>query len=132
VNGKVLPRNAAQSPHAAVWTALNQIIDPCSVAMAEPLGIGDMGLVEEIAVTGGHVEVALLPTSPHCLYVGLLEQAIEATLASMQWVDSVTVRLTDADRIWDESRMTAAARDRLTHRRAAARASLKAREDQRR
>jgi metal-sulfur cluster biosynthetic enzyme len=116
-----LPASPDDVDTTAVWAALNAIIDPCSRAMAVPLGLGDMGLVQEIRVKEGRVDVLLLPTTPHCLFVGLFEEAIVAQVGALDGVASVQVRLDEGDTIWDESRMTVSARKRLVHRRAALR-----------
>lgn len=108
----------------AVLEAVNGIADPCSIAMTEPIGIADLGLVEDVGISGGRVEIALLPTSPHCLFVGLFEEEIEERVSALGWVESVHVRLDEGETIWDESRMTTAARERLARRRAALAQSL--------
>jgi metal-sulfur cluster biosynthetic enzyme len=104
-----------------VRDVLNGIVDPCSAAMAEPIGIADMGLVEDVRVDGGRVEVVLVPTSPHCLFVGLFEEELEKRLSALPWVESVGVELDEGTIIWDEQRMTDAARERLARRRSALR-----------
>ena len=110
----------------AVVEAVNGIADPCSIAMTEPIGIADLGLVKDVGISGGCVEIALLPTSPHCLFVGLFEEEIEARVSALGWVESVHVRLDEGETIWDESRMTPAAQERLARRRAASARSLEA------
>jgi metal-sulfur cluster biosynthetic enzyme len=118
------PVASADGLVADVWRAVNRIPDPCSVAMAEPIGIADLGLVEGITVRDGAVEVTLVPTSPHCLYVGLFEQDVEARVRELDWVRSVEVRCLEGHVIWDESRLSETARARLDRRRAALRAEL--------
>jgi metal-sulfur cluster biosynthetic enzyme len=85
--------------------------------MATPIGIDDMGIVEDVRITGDRVEVVLLPTSPHCLFLGLFEEEIEARVGALPWVDVVSVRLTDGEEIWSEERMARGARQRLARRR---------------
>ena len=113
----------------AVWQLVNEVVDPCSVSMAVPLGIGDMGLVSEIKLTNRDVEVVLLPTSPHCMFVGLFEEEVAAKLSTLGWVESVRVRTDEGETIWEESRLTPRARDRLTRRRAALLSGLPAQEE---
>jgi metal-sulfur cluster biosynthetic enzyme len=108
----------------AVVEAVNGIADPCSIAMAEPIGIADLGLVEDVDISGGCGEISLLPTSPHCLFVGLFEEEIETRVSALGWVESVRVRLDEGETIWDEDRMTTGARERLARRRAASAQSL--------
>ena len=122
------PSESASGTHgdrcAAVREAINAIADPCSIALVEPIGLGDLGLVEDVRIAGGDVEVSLVPTSPHCLFLGLFEEQIESRVGALDWVDSVVVRLDEGETIWDETRMTASARERLRRRRAAVAAKL--------
>jgi metal-sulfur cluster biosynthetic enzyme len=106
---------------AEVREVLNGIFDPCSMAMAEPIGISDMGLVEEVRTDGGRVAVVLVPTSPHCMFIGLFEEEVEKRVSALSWVESVTVELEEGTIIWDEARMTPSARERLARRRSAIR-----------
>jgi metal-sulfur cluster biosynthetic enzyme len=106
---------------SAVRAVLNGIFDPCSMAMAEPIGIADMGLVEDIRVEGSHVVVVLVPTSPHCMFLSLFEEEVERRVSELPGVDSVRVELEEGTVIWDETRMTDAARERLARRRVASR-----------
>jgi metal-sulfur cluster biosynthetic enzyme len=102
---------------AAVRAAINTIIDPCSVALAEPVGLVDLGLLERVAVSGDAVEVTLIPTSPHCLFLGLFEEQVEERLSKLPWVRSVKVSLDEGETIWDKTRMAPQARERLQRRR---------------
>jgi metal-sulfur cluster biosynthetic enzyme len=102
-----------------VVAAVNGIADPCSLAMSEAIGIADLGLVEEVRIDGSHVEVVLVPTSPQCLFVGLFEEEIEVRVSALDFVESVSVRFDEGGVIWDETRMTLLARERLERRRAA-------------
>lgn len=113
-----------QARAAEVREVLNAIVDPCSAAMAEPIGIADMGLVEDIRVDGGRVDVVLVPTSPHCLFVALFEDELEKRLSALPWVETVGVELDEGTIIWDERRMTEATRERLARRRSALRSLL--------
>jgi hypothetical protein len=35
-----------------VLSAINQVVDPCSVGIGVPIGVVDMGLVESVNLTG--------------------------------------------------------------------------------
>jgi metal-sulfur cluster biosynthetic enzyme len=122
-----MPAATTTQREADVREKLNAIVDPCSAALAEPVGIVDLGLIERIEVAGGQIDVVLLPTSPQCLFVGLFEEEIEQRLHALPWVESVRVTLDEGETIWDESRMTADAREWLARRRATARAGLQRR-----
>jgi len=101
-----------------VRAALNEVVDPCSAALAEPVGLSDMGLVEDIRVEGSHVEIVLIPTSPSCMFVGLFHEEAEKRVAALPGVESVRVTLEEGTILWDEGRMTESARARLVRRRA--------------
>lgn len=112
---------AAGDRIAAVRRALDGIVDPCSAAAGEPLGLVDMGVVDEVAVEGGTVRVRLLPTSPGCLYTPVFQEEIERRLGALDWCGRVEVSFAPADAVWDEGRIAPAARERLQRRRAALR-----------
>lgn len=115
--------SASRAVHEAdVRARINAIVDPCSTAMAEPIGIDDFGIVQHVRIDGGEVEVVLLPTSPHCLFLGLFEEEIEQRLRTLPGVTSVRVTLTDGAEVWDEQRIAPTARRRLQQRRRSARA----------
>ncbi len=99
---------------AEVRAAINAVVDPCSAAMTVPIGLDDLGIVENVHVDDGHVRVSLLPTSPHCLFLGLFEEEIESRVGALEWVRSVDVRLSESLAIWDESHLSDGARRRLT------------------
>jgi metal-sulfur cluster biosynthetic enzyme len=101
--------------HREVLAAINGIVDPCSAAIRVPIGIADLGLVEALELDGGRVEVVLITTSPFCMFVGLFQEEVERRVSAMPWVESVHVRL-NGEPIWEESRMTSAARAELAER----------------
>jgi metal-sulfur cluster biosynthetic enzyme len=96
---------------------LNDITDPCSQAAAVPLGLIDMGIVRDVSVHDETVTVEILPTFPACRFVPIFELEIERRLGELQWVSEVAVRIAPPDVIWDESRLSQAARLRLAERR---------------
>ena len=69
-----------------------------------------MGIIDNVAIDGGAVEVAVLPTFPDCLFRGAFEEEIERKLAALPWCRSVSVSFRPADESWDESRITPEAR----------------------
>jgi metal-sulfur cluster biosynthetic enzyme len=101
---------------SAVVAELEAIIDPCSIASGQPIGLAGMGMIERLDVTGGAVSVLLLPTFPLCTFLGVFEAEIEKRLLALPWCDSVAVAFCPASEGWDESRMSAAARARLRRR----------------
>jgi metal-sulfur cluster biosynthetic enzyme len=85
----------AATPEAAVEavrSAINEVIDPCSVAANRPMGIVEMGLVEDIVIDDGDLTVSLRLTSPSCMMVGVLTQHIRETASQVQGVETVAVK----------------------------------------
>ena len=110
---------------AEVKEILNSIVDPCSAGAATPIGLVDMGIVESVEVEGGVVRIALLPTFAGCLYVGIFKAEIERRMQGIAWCSSLSMQVVDASVLWDESRISDAARRRLEERRAVMRRELK-------
>jgi metal-sulfur cluster biosynthetic enzyme len=110
----------AARPHgqqrAEALAAINEIVDPCSAGVGVPIGLTEMGLIEELTLGDGHVVVTLMTTAPHCMFVGLLEEEIEQRVSALAWVKSVRVERSSCETVWDDSRMSEAARERLIER----------------
>lgn len=100
-----------------VREALNRVIDPCSVTAGVPIGLTDMGLVENIHVNGGVVSVDLVPTSVSCLLVGVFAEKAEAQIRGLPWVNEATVSLVAGEDAWTEERMAPSSRQMLEDRR---------------
>jgi metal-sulfur cluster biosynthetic enzyme len=103
---------------------VNDIVDPCSGAAGAPVGIGDMGIVEQLAVQDGRVQVQLTPTFPGCRFTPIFESEIRSRLSDVGWCTGVEVTVSSPHVIWDESRMSEHARRLLSARRARLRAEL--------
>lgn len=75
---------------AAVWEALQPVIDP-------ELGFSlvDLGLIQSVAVSGGHAVVELALTTPVCPLAGWLQDAVREAAAGVPGIRAVTVRLVD-------------------------------------
>lgn len=101
---------------SAVLAELETILDPCSIASGQPIGLAGMGMIERLDVTGGAVSVLLLPTFPLCTFLGVFEAEIEKRLLALPWCDSVAVAFCPASEGWDESRMSHTARTKLRRR----------------
>lgn len=103
---------------AAVMHALQGIYDPCSVAANAPLSLPDMGLIRScvVAEDSGEVQIELMATSPFCVLIGSMMQAIENEVTAVPGVTSVGVTL-DAESLWTPDLMGPAARARLDERR---------------
>lgn len=101
---------------AEVRGVLNTITDPCSVAARTPMGLDDMGLIGEIAVTpgadGAHVALSVGVTHPFCLMAALFMNEAHKRVGAMPGVASVDVRF-DAETVWTPERMAPAMRARM-------------------
>jgi metal-sulfur cluster biosynthetic enzyme len=89
-----------------VRRALDEVRDPCSVATGEPLGLGEMGLVESLEIEGGEVTVAVRLTSPSCLMHGVFLDGIEAKVGALPGVRSVRTSF-DAGLAWEPTMIRA-------------------------
>jgi ring-1,2-phenylacetyl-CoA epoxidase subunit PaaD len=97
---------AATPTEADVRAALSEVPDP-EIPVASIL---DLGMVDRVAVTDGHIAVDLLPTFIGCPALELIEQAVTSRLAAF----GVDVDVAFTGRVsWTSDRITAAGRDRL-------------------
>jgi metal-sulfur cluster biosynthetic enzyme len=95
---------------AAVLTEIDTIVDPCSQAQGRPVGLVGMGMIERVDIATGRIWVTVLPTFPTCMFRGVIQEEIESRLRTISWCQAVSVRFAGADAIWDESRLSDAAR----------------------
>jgi metal-sulfur cluster biosynthetic enzyme len=87
---------------AAVAAALEDVVDPCSVAQGTPLSLPAMGLVRRWTLDdGGRLVLDVAVTAPGCGYLGVFADAAARALAPLPGVREVTVRL-DAALVWSE------------------------------
>jgi metal-sulfur cluster biosynthetic enzyme len=96
---------------AAVREALRGVYDPCCADRG--ISIVDMGVVDDVRVTGGHVEVDLVPTTGWCPFVASMSTAIPDRLQDIEGVESVDVRVV-WDPVWTQDRLSPTARQKLT------------------
>jgi metal-sulfur cluster biosynthetic enzyme len=103
---------------ADVLAALDRVVDPCSQSWQRPLSIVDLGLVRRISVDTRHtarIEISL--TTPFCLAVTIIMQAIEQRVGEVPGIDNVEVNV-DPTVVWSLELMTDEGRERLlAHRR---------------
>jgi metal-sulfur cluster biosynthetic enzyme len=96
---------------------LAEVEDPCSVAMATPISVVDLGLIRAVTVdASGRVEVVISPTSPGCLVLPRLAEAVHRVTAAVPGVNSVDVTI-DTTFEWSEAAMAPTARQALEERR---------------
>ncbi len=87
---------------AAVAAALEDVVDPCSVAQGTPLSLPAMGLVRRWTLgDDGRLVLDVAVTAPGCGYLGVFADAAARALAPLPGVREVTVRL-DAALVWSE------------------------------
>jgi metal-sulfur cluster biosynthetic enzyme len=94
-----------------VRQALCDVYDPCCADRG--ISIVDMGVVEDVRVAGGHVEVDLVLTTGWCPFVASMSNAIPDRLGDLDGVESVDVRVV-WDPVWTQERLSESARAKLT------------------
>ena len=96
---------------SALIDALREVYDPC----CEDRGISivDMGVVEDVRVDAGRVEVDLVLTTGWCPFVASMSDAIPERLRAVPGVEDVHVRVV-WDPVWTEQRLSPSAREKLT------------------
>ncbi len=90
-----------------VWSALAQILDP-----EFGLSITDMGLIYNVTVHDGEVQVAMTLTTPTCPAGGMMTSGVQSALANLPGVRSVKVDLV-WEPVWNPQMLTEAARRHL-------------------
>jgi metal-sulfur cluster biosynthetic enzyme len=71
--------------------------------MRAPIDICEMGLVDEISVTGGQVRVVLVLTDPSCVHFAGLRRYITDVLLELPGVDAVEVGISTTT-LWTPDR----------------------------
>jgi metal-sulfur cluster biosynthetic enzyme len=94
----------------AIVEALGDVYDPCCADRG--ISIVDMGVVEDVRVNGGRVEVDLVLTTGWCPFVTTMSTAIPDRLRSVEGVDDVDVQVV-WDPVWTPDRLSERARDEL-------------------
>lgn len=84
----------------AVWSGLDQVVDPCSVAAGAPAGLVTMGMVSRVVVHADErtAEVTIKLTHPSCFMAPFFLQQVRSELASIDELQRVDV---DLDEAWD-------------------------------
>lgn len=83
----------------------NEVVDPCSVAQALPVGLVDMGMLLGVTVApvdapagGCAVALRLRTTAPGCLYVVFFERELRVRIEALPGVASLAI---EWDGAWD-------------------------------
>lgn len=91
----------------AIMNVLRTIPDP-----EMPISIVDLGLIEEVQVKNGSVQVVMLPTFIGCPALDMIAGDVKAKLGAVTGVDHVDVRWV-FDPPWSVDRITAEGRESL-------------------
>jgi metal-sulfur cluster biosynthetic enzyme len=94
----------------AVIDALKEVYDPCCADRG--ISIVDMGLVEDVRVTGSHVAVDLVLTTGWCPFVATMSTTIPDRLKQLDAVETVDVNVV-WDPVWTMDRLSESARAEL-------------------
>ena len=94
----------------AIVEALGHVYDPCCADRG--ISIVDMGVVEDVRVDGGRVEVDLVLTTGWCPFVTAMSTTIPERLRSVEGVEDVNVQVV-WDPVWTPDRLSDRARDEL-------------------
>jgi len=105
-------------------SALEEVIDPCSVTAGAPLSVVDMGLVSRLVVgEDGSVTLDMRATSAMCTMIASIMKDAEQRLARVEGVTTAEVTLRGGE-IWTEADMTEKGRRALAARRERSRAEV--------
>ena len=94
----------------ALIDALSEVYDPCCADRG--ISIVDMGVVEDVRVSGGHVDVDLVLTTGWCPFVASMSSTIPERLRQIDGVETVDVEVV-WDPVWTMERLSESARDKL-------------------
>ena len=95
----------------ALIDALREVYDPCCADRG--ISIVDMGVVEDVRVDDGRVEVDLVLTTGWCPFVAAMSDTIPERLHAVAGVQDVHVQVV-WDPVWTEERLSPSAREKLT------------------
>ncbi|GAC1630371.1 MAG: metal-sulfur cluster assembly factor [Chloroflexota bacterium] len=93
-----------------VLRALDNCYDPC--CRDRKISVVDMGLIENIAIEGRHVDIQMILTSGWCPFTARLFDMIHHEVETLPTVDSVDVEVV-WNPTWSFDRMSREARDKL-------------------
>jgi metal-sulfur cluster biosynthetic enzyme len=93
-----------------VMTVLQHCYDPC--CKERQVSVVDMGLIEQVRVSGRQVDIDIILTTGWCPFSLHLLQMMEEEVKSIQGVEAVNVQIT-WNVPWSPERLSATARERL-------------------
>jgi metal-sulfur cluster biosynthetic enzyme len=99
-----VPGSGDPARRAQVLALIESVIDPCSVTFGRPTGLVSMGIIDRLELgPAGEVDLWIMPTIPGCLFLGVIEEKVEAALAELGWCSRL--RCHHAAGLWDPTRM---------------------------
>jgi metal-sulfur cluster biosynthetic enzyme len=104
------PEEPGPSLAERIWAVLGETYDPC--CRDRGVSVVDLGLVKDVHVAGGEVQIELLLTTGWCPFAIHLVTAIEERVRQCPGVSSAVARIV-WDPVWTPDRMAPAARERL-------------------
>lgn len=107
---------SAEERRSEVLDALGGIVDPCSIATGVPISLVDMGLVAGVEIDGGRVEIEMRLTSPVCMQVANIADAVKEAVGDFTWVTETRCSF-DAGNEWEPELMNPKSRNELRRRR---------------
>lgn len=87
-----------------VAESLHDVLDPCSCMTENPINIVDLGLVEDVTVEDGVAHVAIMLTSPMCLYTPQIVEEIQRVVGDLEGVTGIEVEQV-TDEMWSPDRI---------------------------
>ena len=110
---KAIERDAhEQAPPSqeAVLEALAECYDPC--CRDRRISVVDMGLIEQVAISGGDVKIEMVLTSGWCPFAARLLDMVHERVGELPGVEHVEANIIWRTP-WTPERMSAAARNKL-------------------
>ncbi|MDW8233097.1 MAG: metal-sulfur cluster assembly factor [Roseiflexaceae bacterium] len=104
--------SSSQAPVSVddVMMVLQRCYDPC--CKERQVSVVDMGLIEQVRVSGKRVDIDIILTTGWCPFSLHLLQMMEEEVKSIQGVEAVNVQIT-WNTPWSPERLSATARERL-------------------
>jgi metal-sulfur cluster biosynthetic enzyme len=107
-----MPSKVADRRLSRVWEVLRGVVDPCSIATGVPIDLVEMGLIKEVSIEGDEAVVELQLTSPVCMQVSNIRQAVEDGADQVEGIRAIRCEF-DADSDWMPEMISSDARRRL-------------------
>lgn len=101
------PEPASGVTEQEIWDQLRNCYDP-----EIPLNIVDLGLVYDVIIDGGKIDVKMTLTAPGCHMGGQIAADVQSKLLALEPVEEANVELV-WDPPWHQSMISAAGRQRL-------------------